>query len=76
MNLLIINFDNLCYRFSWHMIILKGDFNLPLIDWLIPKPKSNDKITIDILEFFLHNAFKQIVNKPTRNNTYIGLCIV
>ena len=75
LNHLIINIDNLCNRFPRHMIILTGDFNLPMIDWSIPKLKSNDKITVDILECFLHNAFKQIVNKPTRNNNILDLVL-
>ena len=70
LNHLIINIDNLCNRFPRHMIILTGDFNLPLIDWSIPKLKSNDKITVDILECFLHNLLSKYLTSPLEIITY------
>ena len=70
----IINtIDNLCIKFPKHNFIFAGDFNMPQIDWLIPKPLNNDNINISFLNCMVNNGFEQIVNVATRGSNILDL---
>ena len=38
LNCITDSLDNLCKNFPAYKLIIVGDFNLPLIDWSVPKP--------------------------------------
>ena len=70
----IINtIDNLCIKFPKNNFIFAGDFNMPQIDWLIPKPLNNDNINISFLNCMVNNGFEQIVNVATRGSNILDL---
>ena len=67
--------DKLCTKFPKQNLVLFGDFNLPNIDWSIPKPLINDKLTKLFIDCILLNGFEQIVDVATRGSNILDLVL-
>ena len=72
---IISTIDKLCKKFPKQNLVLFGDFNLPNIDWSIPKPLINDKLTNLFLDCVLLNGFEQIVDVATRGSNILDLVL-
>ena len=75
LNCITDSLDNLCKNFPANKLIIAGDFNLPHIDWSVPKPTINNNLTNTFLQNILSNSFDQIVTMPTRENNIFDLVL-
>ena len=67
--------DSISSRFEKHKVIIGGDFNLPYIDWSVPKPVNNDKMSTLFLNCVIDNSYEQIVKLPTRGSNILDLIL-
>ena len=75
MSNIISTIDKLCKKLLKQNLVLLGDFNLPNIDWLVPKPLTWDKFTNLFLDCVLLNGFEQIVKVSTRGPNILDLML-
>ena len=73
---IISTIDKLCKKIPKQNLVLFGDFNLPNIDWLVPKLLTGEKFINLFLDCVLLNGFEQIVKVSTRGKNILdlGLC--
>ena len=65
LNCITNSLDNLSKNFPANKLIIAGDFNLPHIEWSVPKPAINDNLTNTFAQNVLRNSFNQIVTMLT-----------
>ena len=75
LNCITDSLDNLCKNIPANKLIIADDFNLPNIDWSVPKPTINDNLTNTFVQNILCNSFDQIVTMSTRENNVLDLVL-
>ena len=75
MSNIIFTIDTLYKKLPIQNLILFGDFNLPNIDWSVPKPLTGDKFTNLILDCVVLHSFEQIVKVSTRRSNILDLVL-
>ena len=75
MSNIISTIDTSCIKLPKQNLVLFGDFNLPNVDWSVPKPLTNEKFTNLFLNCVLLNGFEQIVKLSTKGSNIFDLVL-
>ena len=59
-----------------HAIVIAGDLNISDVNWNIPRPLHNEKLSTNIITCFLDNAPSQNVLFPTCKSNILDLMLL